>query len=62
MMAEIEAKIKEKLLADDEDNAKAAAPKAEPKAAAKAPAKAAPSSTTRKSSAEIDIIVDDEDE
>ena len=62
MMAEIEAKIKEKLLADDEDNAKAAAPKAEPKAAAKAPAKATPSSTTRKSSAEIDIIVDDEDE
>ncbi len=62
MMAEIEAKIKEKLLADDEDNAKAAAPKAEPKAAAKAPAKAAPASTTRKSSAEIDIIVDDEDE
>jgi len=62
MMAEIEAKIKEKLLADDEDDAKAAAPKAEPKAAAKAPAKAAPASTTRKSSAEIDIIVDDEDE
>ena len=62
MMAEIEAKIKEKLLADDEDNTKAAAPKAEPKAAAKASAKAAPASTTRKSSAEIDIIVDDEDE
>ena len=62
MMAEIEAKIKEKLLADEEDDAKAAAPKAEPKAAVKAPAKAAPASTTRKSSAEIDIIVDDEDE
>lgn len=62
MMVEIEAKIKEKLLADEEDDAKAAAPKAEPKAAVKAPAKAAPASTTRKSSAEIDIIVDDEDE
>ena len=62
MMAEIEAKIKEKLLADEEDDAKAAAPKAEPKAAAKAPAKATPASTTRKTSAEIDIIVDDEDE
>ena len=62
MMEEIEAKIKEKLLADEEDDAKAAAPKAEPKAAAKAPAKAAPASTTRKTSAEIDIIVDDEDE
>ena len=62
MMEEIEAKIKEKLLADEEDDAKAAAPKAEPKAAAKAPAKATPASTTRKTSAEIDIIVDDEDE
>lgn len=62
MMAEIEAKIKEKLLADEEGDAKTAAPKAEPKAAVKAPAKAAPASTTRKSSAEIDIIVDDEDE
>ena len=60
MMEEIEGKIKEKLLADETEEEKQpskAAPKAE-KAPAKAPAAV---STTRKSSVEIDIVVDDED-
>ena len=62
VMAEIEAKIKDKLLADEEaESEQAAAPVAPAAAPAKA-APAAPVSTTRRASAEIDIIVDDDDE
>ena len=60
MMAEIEEKIKQKLLADNEEESKSPAPSTSAPAAPKA-APAAPVSTTRRASAEIDIIVDDED-
>ena len=60
IMAEIEGKIKEQLLAEEEEETAQSAPAA-PKTAVSAP-KAAPASSGRKSSAEIDIIVDDEDE
>lgn len=60
MMAEIEEKIKQKLLADNEEESKSPAPSASAPAAPKA-APAASVSTTRRASAEIDIIVDDED-
>ncbi|MBE6818843.1 MAG: recombinase RecA [Ruminococcaceae bacterium] len=57
VMAEIEQQIKDKLLeVETEESAPAPAV-----AAPAAPQAAAPVSTTRKSSAEIDIIVDDED-
>ncbi|MBR2589877.1 MAG: recombinase RecA [Clostridia bacterium] len=60
MMAEIEGKIKDKLVAEEseaQEKQAAAAPKAEKEAPAPAPAPAG-----RKSGIEIDIIVDDEDE
>ena len=60
-MAEIEGKIKEQLLAEEEEEAAQSAPAA-PKAVTPAAPKAAPVSSGRKTSAEIDIIVDDEDE
>ncbi|MBQ6381531.1 MAG: recombinase RecA [Clostridia bacterium] len=59
VMGEIEQQIKDKLLETETESEPAA--KAAPAPAAEAPKAAVPVSTTRKSSAEIDIIVDDED-
>ena len=61
MMAEIEEKIKQKLLADSEEESKNSASSVASEPAISKTVASAPVSATRRASAEIDIIVDDED-